>query len=194
MKHKVKFELYIPERSLLESKLISMHCLQNYYSLDSHQMNSNKGIMCISTKKQINKQTNETTVFVFCFSTTWILAEFFIAWFWNNSQKPASLQWTNNLTEELKNWIDITIIIKYNCHFTSDTESIMHKIIFNFFWTWVQWISFHYNRVFYKSFFIFWESVCSHECVVRKTKFVGLPLPFNGNIYFSCVELALPFV
>ena len=29
--------------------------------------------------------------------------------------------------------IDITIIIKYNCHFTSDTDSIKHKIIFNFF-------------------------------------------------------------
>ena len=173
MKHKVKFELYIPERSLLESKLISMHCLQNYYSLDSHQMNSNKSIICISTKIQINEQTNETTVFVFRFSTTWILAEFFIAWF------------------EI---IDITVIIKYNCHFTSDTESIKHKIIFNFFWTWVQWISFHYNRVFYKSFFIFWESVCSHECVVRKTKFAVLSLPFNGNIYFTCVGLALPFV
>ena len=87
MKHKVKFELFIPERSLLERKLRSMHCLQNYCSLDSHQMNSNKSIICISTKKKNKnktKQTNKTTVFVFRFSTTWILAKFFIAWFWNN--------------------------------------------------------------------------------------------------------------
>ena len=84
MKHKVKLELLIPERSLLERNLRSMHCLQNYCSLDSHQMNSNKSIICISTIKIINKHTNETTVFVFRFSTTWILAKFFIAWFWNN--------------------------------------------------------------------------------------------------------------
>ena len=177
MKHKVKFELFIPERSLLERKLRSMHCLQNYCSLDSHQMNSNKSIICISTKKKTKtKQNKQTKQLYLCFAF------------------QRREYWRSFSSHDFE-IIDITIIIKYNCHFASDTDSIKHKIIFYFFWTWVQWISFHYNRVFYALFFsIFWESVCSHECVVRKTKFAVLPFPFNENIYFSCVELAWLFI
>ena len=156
MKHKVKFELFIPERSHLERKLRSMHCLQNYCSLDSHQMNSNKSIICISTKKktktkkqkQKNKQTKQLYL---CFAIQ-------------------RREYWRSISSHDFDIIDITIIIKYNCHFASDTDSIKHKIIFYFFWTWVQWISFHYNRVFYAPFFSNFEKAFVHNTWMHRKK------------------------
>ena len=134
--------MFIPERSLLERNLRSMHCLQNYCSLDSHQMNSNKSIICISTKKIINKHTNETTVFVFRFSTTWILAKFFIAWFWNNRyhhhyQIQLSFRfwyWFNQAQNHVLFLLNMS---------TTDLVSLRSGLL--------------------RIYFIFWESVCSHE-------------------------------